>query len=120
MLHRRPWPAVALAVVSLAVAAQPAGAAAAARHRTASATAGHGRRDCSIGTSLDRARSYPVRRLPYHLSGRLAIRMDDGTELVAGPGDVTSLPSGHDGWVVGDEPAIVIDWFGASAYAKPV
>ena len=56
----------------------------------------------------------------YHLSGRLAIRMDDGTELVAGPGDVTSLPSGHDGWVVGDEPAIVIDWFGASAYAKPL
>src|SRR5581483_12052296 len=27
----------------------------------------------------------------YHLAGRLAIRMDDGTELVAGPGDVTSL-----------------------------
>ena len=32
----------------------------------------------------------------YHVSGRLAIRMDDGTEFVAGPGDVTSLPSGHD------------------------
>ena len=28
----------------------------------------------------------------YHVSGRLAIRMDDGTEFVAGPGDVTSLP----------------------------
>src|SRR3954452_10150821 len=54
----------------------------------------------------------------YHVSGRLAIRMDDGTELVAGPGDVTSLPSGHDGWVVGDEPAVVIDWYGASNYAK--
>jgi hypothetical protein len=27
----------------------------------------------------------------YHLSGRLAIRMDDGTELVAEPGDITSL-----------------------------
>jgi hypothetical protein len=34
------------------------------------------------------------------------------------PGDVTSLPSGHDGWVVGDEPAVVIDWYGASNYAK--
>ena len=54
----------------------------------------------------------------YHVSGRLAIRMDDGTEFVAGPGDVTSLPSGHDAWVVGDEPAVVIDWFGASNYAK--
>ena len=54
----------------------------------------------------------------YHVSGRLAICMDDGTEFVAGPGDITSLPSGHDAWVVGDEPAVVVDWFGASNYAK--
>ena len=54
----------------------------------------------------------------YHLAGRLAIRMDDGTEFVAGPGDVTSLPGGHDAWVVGDEPVVVVDWFGASNYAK--
>jgi hypothetical protein len=54
----------------------------------------------------------------YHLSGRLGIRMDDGSEFVAEPGDVTSLPSGHDAWVVGDEPAVVVDWFGASDYAK--
>jgi hypothetical protein len=53
----------------------------------------------------------------YHVSGRLAIRMDDGTELIAGPGDITSLPSGHDAWVVGDEPVVVIDWYGASHYA---
>jgi hypothetical protein len=55
----------------------------------------------------------------YHVAGRLAIRMDDGTELIAGPGDITSLPSGHDAWVVGDEPVVVVDWFGASNYAKP-
>jgi hypothetical protein len=54
----------------------------------------------------------------YHLSGHLAIRMDDGTEFVARPGDVTSLPQGHDAWVVGDEPAVVIDWFGATNYAR--
>ena len=54
----------------------------------------------------------------YHVSGRLAIRMDDGTEFIAGPGDITSLPSGHDAWVVGDEPVVVVDWFGASNYAK--
>ncbi len=54
----------------------------------------------------------------YHVSGRIGIRMDDGTELEAGPGDVTSLPSGHDGWVIGDEPAVVIDFYGASTYAK--
>jgi hypothetical protein len=55
----------------------------------------------------------------YHVSGKLGIRMDDGTELIAGPGDITSLPSGHDAWVVGDEPVVVVDWYGASRYAKP-
>jgi len=54
----------------------------------------------------------------YHISGELAIRMDDGTEMIARPGDVTSLPRGHDAWVVGDVPVVVVDWFGASAYAK--
>jgi hypothetical protein len=56
--------------------------------------------------------------MQYHVSGRLRIQMDDGTEFEAGPGDVTSLPSGHDAWVVGDEPAVTVDWFGASNYAR--
>jgi hypothetical protein len=54
----------------------------------------------------------------YHVAGKLGIRMDDGTEFVAGPGDVTSLPKGHDAWVIGDEPVVVVDWFGATNYAK--
>ena len=54
----------------------------------------------------------------YHVAGRLAIKMDDGEEFIAQPGDVTSLPSGHDAWVVGDEDVVVVDWFGASEYAK--
>lgn len=54
----------------------------------------------------------------YHISGRLGIRMDDGTEFEAGPGDVTALPSGHDAWVVGNEPVVVVDWHGATQYAK--
>jgi hypothetical protein len=56
--------------------------------------------------------------MQYHVSGLLAIRMADGTEFVAGPGDVTSLPQGHDAWVVGDEPAVTVDWYGASSYAR--
>jgi hypothetical protein len=31
---------------------------------------------------------------------------------------VTALPQGHDAWVVGEEPVIVVDWFGASNYAR--
>jgi len=54
----------------------------------------------------------------YHVQGTLHIVMADGTEFDARPGDVTALPSGHDAWVVGDEPVIAVDWFGASNYAK--
>jgi hypothetical protein len=31
---------------------------------------------------------------------------------------VTALPSGHDAWVVGGEPVVLVDWWGASNYAK--
>jgi hypothetical protein len=44
--------------------------------------------------------------------------MVNGTELETGPGEVSALPSGHDAWVVGDDPAILIDWSGASNYAR--
>jgi len=46
------------------------------------------------------------------------IRMDDGQEADIGPGEFLEIPPGHDGWVVGDEPAVVIDFHGASTYAK--
>lgn len=54
----------------------------------------------------------------YHVAGTLHIVMADGTAFDARPGDVTALPQGHDAWVIGDEPVTVIDWWGASNYAK--
>jgi quercetin dioxygenase-like cupin family protein len=54
----------------------------------------------------------------YQVSGRVHVRMADGTEIEAGPGDVTSLPPGHDAWVVGDEAVVAIDWQGASVWAR--
>jgi quercetin dioxygenase-like cupin family protein len=54
----------------------------------------------------------------YHVAGTVRVRMADGTEFDAGPGDVIALPSGHDAWVVGDEPAVIVDWWGASNYAR--
>ncbi|MFC1407296.1 MULTISPECIES: cupin domain-containing protein [Streptacidiphilus] len=53
----------------------------------------------------------------YHVSGTLRIRMADGTEFDATPGQVTALPSGHDAWVVGDQEVVVVDWMGALDYA---
>ena len=38
------------------------------------------------------------------------VRMNDGSEAEFGPGDVGSIPPGHDAWVVGDEPFISIDF----------
>jgi len=54
----------------------------------------------------------------YHLSGRLHIKMSDGAEFEIGPGQISTLPPGHDGWVVGDEPVVLIDWAGVSHYAQ--
>jgi hypothetical protein len=54
----------------------------------------------------------------YHVAGVLHVIMADGTEFDAGPGEVTSLPSGHDAYVVGDEQVVVVDFYGASHYAK--
>jgi len=54
----------------------------------------------------------------YHVSGTLKILMDDETELECHPGDVSLLPSGHDAWVVGEEPAVVVDFQGMIDYAK--
>lgn len=54
----------------------------------------------------------------YHVAGVLKVVMDDGTELICRPGDVSLLPSGHDAWVIGDETAIVVDFQGMVDYAK--
>ena len=55
----------------------------------------------------------------YVLSGTLGVRMADGTELEVRAGDVNLLPSGHDAWVIGAEPAVAVDWGGAHVWAKP-
>ena len=54
----------------------------------------------------------------YHVSGVLKVIMDDGTEKELKSGDVSLLPSGHDAWVVGNEPVIVVDFQGMADYAK--
>jgi len=59
-----------------------------------------------------------VPHFQYHISGKLHIVMSDGVEIDAVPGDVTALPQGHDAWVVGTEPVVLVDWWGASSYAR--
>ena len=54
----------------------------------------------------------------YCVSGRMAVRMNDGTEKEIAAGDVMLIPPGHDAWVVGDEPCVQIDFTGMETYAK--
>lgn len=63
--------------------------------------------------------SCQVAHVGYVLSGRQTVLMDDGTELEIGPGDIVSIPAGHDGWTIGDEPCVVLDFAGMASYAKP-
>jgi hypothetical protein len=58
----------------------------------------------------DETREFPHGKA---VSGRFAIRMDDGTDMIAEPGDITSLPSGHGAWMVGDEPVLARELAGA-------
>jgi hypothetical protein len=49
---------------------------------------------------------------------RAVYRYLDGSEFDLKPGDVSMMPSGHDAWVVGKEPVVLVDWHGAGDYAK--
>jgi quercetin dioxygenase-like cupin family protein len=53
----------------------------------------------------------------YVVSGRMHVRMDDGTEREIGPGDAVRIAPGHDAWIVGDEACVFID-FTAPDYAR--
>jgi hypothetical protein len=63
-------------------------------------------------------RSCEAPHFQYHVSGTIKVLMDDGTEKELKAGDVSLLPSGHDAWVVGNEPVVVVDFQGMVDYAK--
>jgi quercetin dioxygenase-like cupin family protein len=54
----------------------------------------------------------------YVISGRMRVVMDDGQEMEFGPADFSVIPPGHDAWIVGDQPCVMIDWQGFADYAK--
>ncbi len=54
----------------------------------------------------------------YLISGRMRIRMDDGTEFECRAGDVCLVPPGHNAWVVGNEPVEVVDAQGMGIFSE--
>jgi len=67
---------------------------------------------------IAKTKSCEAPHFQYHLSGTLKIVMDDGKQFECKAGDVSLLPSGHDAWVVGNEPVVVIDFQGMVDYAR--
>ena len=63
--------------------------------------------------------SCQTRHLGYMLSGQMRIRLDDGAEMDVNQGDMFDLPAGHDAWVVGAEPCVMVDYSpDATRYAR--
>jgi class 3 adenylate cyclase len=58
-----------------------------------------------------------ARHLRIVLSGRVGILLSDGTQFEFGPDDVLDIPPGHDGWTIGDEPCVQIEWAGLRTFA---
>lgn len=50
-----------------------------------------------------------IPHLNVHIAGRLGVKMTNGAESEYGPGDVSLIPPGHDAWVIGDEPVVIIE-----------
>src|SRR5438874_3678684 len=52
--------------------------------------------------------SCQVNHFGYVVAGRMKIVHNDGASVEAGPGDVISVPGGHDAWVVGDDACVIV------------
>lgn len=62
--------------------------------------------------------SCQVEHVGYVVSGRMVVRMDDGSEHEYTPGETFDMPPGHDAWTVGDEACVLVDFGGLKGYAQ--
>jgi len=58
-----------------------------------------------------------ARHVGVVLSGSWGAVLRDGSVLEFGPDDVYDVPPGHDGYTIGDEPCVLIEWLGMRALA---
>lgn len=59
-----------------------------------------------------------VEHVGYVVSGTLGVSHEDGASGEVPAGSVYRIAPGHDGWVVGDEAVVVVEFQGAASYAK--
>jgi hypothetical protein len=60
--------------------------------------------------SIVKTNSCQVHHAGILISGKMHVKADDGQEVEFNAGDVVDIPAGHDGWVIGNEPAVFY-WF---------
>lgn len=56
----------------------------------------------------------------WQRSGRQGAVLRDGTVMEIHPDDVFDLPPGHDGYTIGDEPSVSIEWSGLRTWTGPI
>lgn len=59
-----------------------------------------------------------VEHVGYCLSGSMTVRMENGHQIKINKGDAFHLSPGHDAWVEGHEPCVLLDFVGHKDYAK--
>jgi class 3 adenylate cyclase len=57
-----------------------------------------------------------LHHLGYSISGLMHVVTDEGHELEILPESIYEIPSGHDAWVVGDEPWVTLEWTSAQSF----
>jgi hypothetical protein len=62
--------------------------------------------------------SCQVAHVGYAVSGRLTVRLNDGTRKTFEPGMSYTIPPGHDAWVEGGERFVCIEIMSAEQFAK--
>lgn len=60
-----------------------------------------------------------VSHVGHAVSGRMRVRLKDGTERTISSGESYTIPPGHDAWVEGEERFVGIEVMSADVYAKP-
>lgn len=60
------------------------------------------------------------RHVGLAISGRIHVKMEDGSEFEIDPGAAYTIEPGHDAWVVGDQPVVMYEFSprAAEEYAK--
>jgi quercetin dioxygenase-like cupin family protein len=63
--------------------------------------------------------SCQVAHVGHAVSGRITVRMNDGSQTTIVPGMSYTIPPGHDAWVEGNEPFVCVEVMSAEEFAKP-